>query len=183
MVCYSYLQTIANVTLDEKHTYILYPILYVKKIIISADIIQFGEQSNLYSSESMWIKQDKPADKSSTNVVETEPATPSDEVLVTKGNTPEYEKDGELVIDRYNNGQVKQKGYRVDGEWDGLARWWYENSQLRIEANYKDGKLDGLRRWWRENGQLGKEDVYKDGKVISRKEWDRANNLTKDETY
>jgi predicted RecA/RadA family phage recombinase len=37
-------QTITNITLDEKRTWILAPIIYTNTVYISADIVQFGDE-------------------------------------------------------------------------------------------------------------------------------------------
>jgi hypothetical protein len=77
-------QMIANVTVDSKQTYILYPILYTKKIIITADVIQFGNHStNSYSIDDGGLErgaEQQDTDESNNNVINKQVKTVSSPV-------------------------------------------------------------------------------------------------------
>ena len=106
-----------------------------------------------------------------------------------------------LMVNKYESGQKKIKGYLTDGKEDGIWTWWFENGQKSKEIDYfygktldalykrwyengqkeegtlKDGKLDGFVTEWYENGQKKYETIYKDGKLISKKEWNEDGSL------
>lgn len=78
-------QTITNITLDNKHSFFLYPILYMKTIIISADIIQFGE--DLGNENSSTIKnQENNENKIVLNEKNTENVLSDDENAIKRLN-------------------------------------------------------------------------------------------------
>ena len=95
-----------------------------------------------------------------------------------------------LIINKYESGQKRTKGYLTNGKEDGIWTWWYEGSpknhirlyldnildnlpylfydswenygQKRKEVDFLDGTLDGLWNKWYENGQKESEGTYKD---------------------
>ena len=76
-----------------------------------------------------------------------------------------------LIINKYESGQKRTKGYLTNGKEDGIWTWWYENGQKEKEVDFLDGILDGLSTEWDENGLKWLETTYKDGKGISSKRW------------
>ncbi len=56
-------------------------------------------------------------------------------------------QDGDLVSmdykSYYDNGQIDATGRMVNGEKDGLWRWYYKNGVLKEETWYENGKQDG----------------------------------------
>lgn len=76
-------QTITNITIDEKRLSFLYPILYVKTIIISADVIQFGEDlvnENINTNK----KQENFENKNVLNEKKTENSLTDDEKIIKR---------------------------------------------------------------------------------------------------
>lgn len=43
----------------------------------------------------------------------------------------------------YNNGQIKEQYYLIDGKLEGEIKIWHENGQLWTHCFYKDDELDG----------------------------------------
>jgi len=79
-----------------------------------------------------------------------------------------------LVIDKYESGQYRLKGYLRKGKWDGLVTEYYQNGQKKVEKNFNEVGLDGLHIQWYGNGQKKVEGTFKDGKEIgSPKRWDK----------
>ena len=104
-----------------------------------------------------------------------------------------------LIINKYDSGQKKSKGFLTNGKEDGTWTYWYKDhpvnyfrlfmdnmmddlpyvlydswedfGQKSKEEDYLEGILDRLSTEWYENGQKKGEFTYKDGKVISSKEW------------
>ena len=75
----------------------------------------------------------------------------------------------ELVESHYPNGQLKEKGTKKDGEWDGPLERYYKNGRLNIKSTYKDGTWNGPYEIHYENGGVMEKGTYKDGKKCG--EW------------
>ena len=104
-----------------------------------------------------------------------------------------------LIINKYDSGQKKSKGFLTNGKEDGIWTYWYKDHPINYfrlyldnimdnlpyifydswenfgqkskEEDYLDGILDRLYTEWYENGQMKFEGTFKDGKLISSKEW------------
>ena len=104
-----------------------------------------------------------------------------------------------LIINKYDSGQKKSKGFLTNGKEDGIWTYWYKDHPINYfrlyidnimdnlpyifydswenfgqkskEEDYLDGILDRLYSEWYENGQMKFEGTFKDGKLISSKEW------------
>lgn len=61
----------------------------------------------------------------------------------------------------YQNGQMQQQGFNVNGNANGLFKTWYENGVLQSESNYKFGMLFGPNKEYWNNGNLKKHGLYK----------------------
>ncbi len=72
----------------------------------------------------------------------------------------------------YQNGKIKSIGTLVDGEKEGLWKYYHVTGMLILEINWEDDKLDGISRNYFNNGKLSKEDNFKNGILISSKDWD-----------
>lgn len=78
----------------------------------------------------------------------------------------------------YENGQLKSRYIRIDGNKEGLHKKWYENGQLKSECNYFKDLLRGFSCSWYENGQLKSQSVYsKDLLIHPPLEWDENGKL------
>jgi len=81
-------QAIANITLDSKHTFIFYPLLYTKKIIISADVIQFGTDikavNEIINQNYNDIKKDLSSNKGGMNIIISEDEQTINKLSITK---------------------------------------------------------------------------------------------------
>ena len=82
--------------------------------------------------------------------------------LKQKGNHKDGEQDGSY--ETYDeNGQLKQKGNHKDGEWVGLLETYHENGQLELKGNLKDGKEHGLFNYFNQDGEPTSTKEWKDG--------------------
>ncbi|PKP05405.1 MAG: hypothetical protein CVU11_00430 [Bacteroidetes bacterium HGW-Bacteroidetes-6] len=54
----------------------------------------------------------------------------------------------------YANGKMESEGAIVNGERDGIWRFWYQNGNLWSEGEFSNGKANGVRKVYYENGQL-----------------------------
>jgi len=89
------------------------------------------------------------------------------------GKSYGYVPDG-VVIERYNNGKIKNifvynKGYR-----NGPALGFYPNGQVKAESLYINDYPSGVGRRYYENGNLMAEWEMRDKKEIYHKEYDEA---------
>ncbi len=62
----------------------------------------------------------------------------------------------------HDNGQLKEKGSYNEGEMVGVWEWYY-NGKLDYKGSYKEGKKEGVWEEYRENGQLKVKSSYKEG--------------------
>ncbi|MGV9004412.1 hypothetical protein [Flavobacterium sp.] len=53
----------------------------------------------------------------------------------------------------YENGQISDQNYHVNGKTDGEVRTWFENGQIKEISNWKDSLQDGMYQTYYENGQ------------------------------
>jgi antitoxin component YwqK of YwqJK toxin-antitoxin module len=54
----------------------------------------------------------------------------------------------------YPNAKMESEGAFVNGERDGIWRFWYQNGNLWSEGEFSNGKANGVRKVYYENGQL-----------------------------
>jgi antitoxin component YwqK of YwqJK toxin-antitoxin module len=76
-----------------------------------------------------------------------------------------------ILVDHYNNGQLRIRGVIKDGKQDGLSEGFYENGQLSSRETFKDGEPNGLVEFFDENGQLSLRGNLIDGKREGLWEW------------
>jgi len=79
---------------------------------------------------------------------------------------------GEMLVDKYPNGQLKSRGYQKGvnvktGEWT----WWYKNGEKEKAGEYKNGMQVGLWTLWYENGQKMNVSNFTNGKLESSHGW------------
>ena len=81
-----------------------------------------------------------------------EPPAEQDELTVTEAEPLEVESissEHELYEDYYPEGQLREKGFKLDGEWDGPYESHYPNGKVRNKGIYEFGRRCGE---WVENG-------------------------------
>lgn len=106
-----------------------------------------------------------------------------DDQLETNVNDIDDKKNG-IWEEFYPRGNLKRKGFYIEGEKEGLFEEYYENGQLKRKINFKKGKKDGLWEQYHPNGQLWAEGHQKVGKMIG--EWtyyDQNGKIHLTETY
>tara|TARA_Y100000996_G_C22323685_1_gene561469 strand:+ start:56 stop:667 length:612 start_codon:yes stop_codon:yes gene_type:complete len=95
-----------------------------------------------------------------------------------------------LIINKYDSGQKKSKGFLTNGKEDGIWTYWYKDHPINYfrlymdgimdnlpyifydswenfgqkskEVDFLNGKKDGLSTEWYENGQKDEEGIFKD---------------------
>ena len=88
-------------------------------------------------------------------------------------------KENGLIRERDSEGNMKFKGFFIDGKKDGLHTNWCCDGQIISKVNFKNGKKDGLSLVWHDfSDQIYYSRIYKDGKLFSSKEWDRDGKMT-----
>lgn len=95
------------------------------------------------------------------------------------------EENGEY-IDRYPNGVIKMRGFKVRGKRSGVWKSWYENGSPWSETAFSEGMKNGKTTTWYKNEQKRYEGYYKNdvetgkwtfwdekGKIINQKSYDK----------
>ena len=59
----------------------------------------------------------------------------------------------------------------VDGNIDGVARFWHNKDQMLGEKSYQSGLQHGEEKRWYQNGILKENSIYHLGNIVSSKEW------------
>ena len=54
----------------------------------------------------------------------------------------------------YNNGKIKESGQLLNGQKDGLWKYWFASGNKKSEENYISGKPNGKWILWYENQNL-----------------------------
>ena len=52
------------------------------------------------------------------------------------------DKVREEIVERYDNGQIREEKNYKDGKKSGKWIWYYENGEIKFENNYKNGILN-----------------------------------------
>jgi len=69
----------------------------------------------------------------------------------------------------YENGQLCEHSFYVDGDLHGEFKSWHENGQLSEHDFYENGDLHGEIKRWRENGELIEHMFFEHGTDITEK--------------
>ena len=69
--------------------------------------------------------------------------------------------------DWYNNGQLDERYYYINGFQHGLYKEWHENGQIAERSYYINGELHGQYKRWYPNGQLNERCYYKNGEIYN----------------
>jgi antitoxin component YwqK of YwqJK toxin-antitoxin module len=88
------------------------------------------------------------------------------------------------VIDKYENGQLKEEWTYEKGVLEGVHTEWYEDGRKKEEVTFVNGNRDGVLLEWYENGQKKLEKTFKmgveDGLAIS---WHKNGHKKSEGTY
>jgi antitoxin component YwqK of YwqJK toxin-antitoxin module len=99
-------------------------------------------------------------------------------VLVSEGNIP----DGQ-VVEKYEDGKIKNIFNYKNGKLEGKATGYYKNGKIKIESCYENNNPVGLSKTYYEDGHLKSESEVKDGKLISYKEYYQTGQLKEEVRY
>lgn len=71
-----------------------------------------------------------------------------------------------LAVESFKDGNPRAEAQFLDGQKDGMERFWYPNGKLKEEGQWFDNQANGLMRSWDEEGKLLKAVRYKNGQLI-----------------
>ena len=71
----------------------------------------------------------------------------------------------------YPNGQLKSEYPRLNKEYNGLGRQWYDNGQLWISGNWINGALTSIAYNYFKDGSIQMKSWYDKGKIIKIKSY------------
>lgn len=93
-------------------------------------------------------------------------------------------KGNDQEVIKFTNGQSKFEGTRVNGFYEGPAKWYFPNGKIRGEGSYKDGKMHGKFKWYYPSGKLRSELNYDYDDRNGKNTWYYENGKVKEEgTY
>ena len=70
------------------------------------------------------------------------------------------------AVGEYEDGTPRAEAHFLEGQKDGMERFWYRNGQLKEEGQWFNNRANGLMRSWDEKGKLSKAVRYKNGDLI-----------------
>ncbi len=74
-------------------------------------------------------------------------------------------KKNGLWISYYKNGQITEKVNYKNGYYEGENITYHSNGELKSKGYWINGKKNDLWTWYHQNGQLEEELSYKDGEI------------------
>lgn len=74
----------------------------------------------------------------------------------------------ELVVEKFSNGQIKEKGAKVMNLKQGYWIEYRDNGQISIEAIYRNDTLNGTIIFYSNSGKIASEGQMKNGESIGR---------------
>jgi len=88
----------------------------------------------------------------------------------SNGNVVAYNKAKNnnvfFAIEYFSNGQVRGKlPEKIDGEYNGFARYYYEDGRVKSEGRFKKGLWSGKWKNYDKNGKLISIDDYGSGNI------------------
>jgi antitoxin component YwqK of YwqJK toxin-antitoxin module len=99
------------------------------------------------------------------------------ETIAEEGKIP----DG-VVIEKFEDGKIKNVISYKDGKRNGRAIGFYKNGRIKVEAHYKNDDPTKLTRFYFEDGGLMSEVKYEGKQKVYYKEYHKNGNL-KEEIY
>ncbi len=73
-------------------------------------------------------------------------------------------------IKYYESGNIKSKGYKLNGQFHGSFMEYFPDGNLKLEAYYKNGKQDSIQKVFFENGNIKQTVFFKDDLVDGKME-------------
>ena len=70
------------------------------------------------------------------------------------------------AVEMYEDGSPQAEAHFLEGQKDGMERFWYPNGQLKEEGQWFNNRANGLMRTWSVEGKLSKAVRYKNGDLI-----------------
>ena len=71
-----------------------------------------------------------------------------------------------LAVEEYSDGSPRAEAHFLEGQKDGMERFWYSNGRLKEEGQWFNNRPNGLMRAWDKEGKLTKAVRYKNGDLI-----------------
>lgn len=71
-----------------------------------------------------------------------------------------------MAAEQYEDGSPQAEAHFLEGQKDGMERFWHANGQLKEEGQWYNNRANGLMRVWDEDGKLSKAVRYKNGDLI-----------------
>ena len=99
------------------------------------------------------------------------------QTIASEGKIPDSQ-----VIERYENGKIRNLVHYKNGKREGKAIGFYENGKVKIESTYKDDNPTGVTKSFYKTGKLKSESEIIAGKKVSYKEY-YNNGKLKEEVY
>ena len=104
-----------------------------------------------------------------------------DSLVKVKSHRPGSDIENGEVEERFSNGIIHIKGYKVKGKREGLWRSWYSNGQLNSELGFVNDKREGPYGVWHENGKKMVEGAYRNDIAVGKwKYWENTGKLVKE---
>jgi hypothetical protein len=71
-----------------------------------------------------------------------------------------------IASENFENGKPRAEAHFLEGQKDGMERFWHPNGKLKEEGQWFNDKANGLMRSWDEEGKLLRAVRYKNGDLI-----------------
>ena len=68
-----------------------------------------------------------------------------------------------LVVEHYDDGQLKARCAVRNGQLEGLTEGWHPNGQLQVSESFRQGESHGIRTKWRADGSKLSEGQIENG--------------------
>jgi len=100
------------------------------------------------------------------------------QTIVSEGVIPDSQ-----VVDRYENGKIRNIIQYKKGMREGKAIGFYQSGKLKIESTYKNDNPNGITKTYYETGQLKSESEIVEGKNVLYKEYHENGKIKEEEYY
>ena len=71
-----------------------------------------------------------------------------------------------IASENFENGTPRAEAHFLEGQKDGMERFWHPNGKLKEEGQWFNDRANGLMRSWDEEGKLLQAVRYKNGNLI-----------------
>lgn len=80
--------------------------------------------------------------------------------------------DQEKILTYYDEGQIYQEFYIVNGKLNGKKVWYYKSGKVKQIGNYKNGICEGKFTSYYQNGKIKSEVSYQNGNLLGLKNFE-----------